>query len=180
MSEILNAARPELIPWLCIAGFAGLRTAEIQRLEWKNVDLAEKVIEVPASKSKTASRRLAPVTDNLFAWLQPYSNMHGRVTSFENMAKQLDWLVRDINEQRKEDGQAADFKWKHNGLRHSFVSYRISQIKDVAQVALEAGNSPTVIHTNYRQLVSPSEAEKWFAISPAAEEGIIPFERAQN
>ena len=34
MREILTAARPEMVPWLAIAGFAGLRTAEIRRLDW--------------------------------------------------------------------------------------------------------------------------------------------------
>jgi hypothetical protein len=32
MGEIPAAARPEMVPWLAIAAFAGLRTAEIQQL----------------------------------------------------------------------------------------------------------------------------------------------------
>jgi hypothetical protein len=35
--------------------------------------------------------------------------------------------------------------WKHNALRHSFISYRVADIQNVAQVALEAGNSPGMI-----------------------------------
>ena len=35
--------------------------------------------------------------------------------------------------------------WKHNALRHSFISYRVAEIQDVAKVALEAGNSPSMI-----------------------------------
>ena len=34
--------------------------------------------------------------------------------------------------------------WKHNALRHSFISYR------VAKVSLEAGNSPRMVFSNYR------------------------------
>lgn len=30
MEELLKAARPEMIPWLAVAGFAGLRSAEVQ------------------------------------------------------------------------------------------------------------------------------------------------------
>ena len=61
-----------------------------------------------------------------------------------------------------------EFKWKHNALRHSFISYRVAQTQNVAQVALEAGNSPQMIFKHYRELVTPKEAEAWFAIVPEA------------
>ena len=67
-----------------------------------------------------------------------------------------------------EAGRREEFKWKHNGLRHSFISYRVAVIKNVAQVALEAGNSPAMIFSNYRELVTPQDAKAWFAIVPAA------------
>ena len=56
IEETLAACRPELIPWLAIAGFAGLRTAEIQRLDWSEVNLTNRHIEIKASKAKTAAR----------------------------------------------------------------------------------------------------------------------------
>jgi hypothetical protein len=58
------------------------------------------------------------------------------------------------------------FLWKHNALRHSFISYRVAQTQSVAQVALEAGNSPSMIFKHYRELVQPKEAKAWFAIAP--------------
>jgi len=47
------------------------------------------------------------------------------------------------------------FAWKHNALRHSFISYRVAQVQNVAQVTLEAGTSPQMIFSNYRELVRP-------------------------
>ena len=67
------------------------------------------------------------------------------------------------------------FAWKHNALRHSFISYRIAQVQNVAQVALEAGNSPQIIFKNYRELVRPADAQKWFSIVPQPTENIVPF-----
>ncbi|HUD48277.1 MAG TPA: site-specific integrase [Candidatus Baltobacteraceae bacterium] len=166
MNEILITARPEMIPCLAIAGFSGLRTAEIQRLDWSEINVAERHIEIKASKAKTAARRLAPITDNLAAWLDPYVKPAGKVTEFESSWKQISRLVEEINRERKEHGNAAKFVWKHNGLRHSFCSYRLGSIKNAAQVALEAGNSPQMIFGHYRQLVTESEAAKWFAIAP--------------
>ena len=71
---------------------------------------------------------------------------------------------------RQEDPPKA-FSWKHNALRHSFISYRVAQIQNVAQVALEAGNSPRMVFSNYRELVRPVDAEKWFGVTPASVEG---------
>jgi len=65
------------------------------------------------------------------------------------------------------------FAWKHNALRHSFISYRVSQTQNVAQVALEAGNSPQIIFSNYRELVRPADAKAWFALTPGGDEKIV-------
>ena len=65
-------------------------------------------------------------------------------------------------------GSADGFAWKHNALRHSFISYRVAQIQNVAQVALEAGNSPRMVFSNYRELLRTPDAEKSFGITPEA------------
>jgi hypothetical protein len=57
-------------------------------------------------------------------------------------------------------------KWKHNALRHSFISYRVAKIKNVNEVSMEAGNSPQMIFQHYRELVTPQDARAWFAITP--------------
>jgi len=63
--------------------------------------------------------------------------------------------------------KAPKIDWKKNALRHSFISYRVAKSKDVAGVALEAGNSPKMIFEHYRELVTPKEATEWFGIVPA-------------
>ena len=57
--------------------------------------------------------------------------------------------------------------WKANALRHSFISYRLAETKDIAAVALEAGNSPKIIFAHYRELCTEREANEWFSILPA-------------
>jgi integrase len=147
--------KPELIPFLAIAAFAGLRHAEITRLEWPEIRLDDGFIEVKARKAKTASRRLVPITPNLRAWLEPLKQVSGHVVHHENMPNQIQWLAYH-----------SKVSWKHNALRHSFISYRLAQVQNTAQVALEAGNSPQMVFQHYRELVRPADAEKWFAITP--------------
>jgi integrase len=162
--------REDMIPYLAVAAFCGLRAAEIQRLDWSEVHLtgAERFIEVKASKAKTASRRTVPISDNCAAWLASYAKASGPVAAFERSDKQLFIYLAG----------KAGVPWKHNGLRHSFISYRLAIIKNVHQVSLEAGNSPNMVFAHYRQLVRESEAAEWFSIAPVKKPGtgeIIPM-----
>lgn len=58
-------------------------------------------------------------------------------------------------------------------MRHSYASYRFAQIGDAGRVAGECGNSAAVIHRHYRELVKPSDAVKWFAVSPKQPENVV-------
>ncbi len=69
----------------------------------------------------------------------------------------------------------AGVEWKHNALRHSFISYRVADVKDVPRVALEAGNSPVMIFRHYREIVTAESAKAWFAIAPKAAAKIVPM-----
>lgn len=168
LQEILDTATEPLIPFLVLGAFAGIRHAEIQRLDWKDVRFEDSIIELHAAKAKTASRRTVPMVENLRAWLLPRRQESGPICVHKNIAFELSQLVRRINAARDDRGANEPFAWKHNALRHSFISYRVAQIQNVAQVALEAGNSPQMIFRHYRELVRPSEARAWFALQPGA------------
>ncbi|MEI7728653.1 MAG: site-specific integrase [Verrucomicrobiota bacterium] len=170
--------------YLAIGAFAGLRSAEIERLDWAEVHLADRFIEVKAAKAKTASRRLVPISDNLAQWLAPYAQEAGRVAPADNIQSNIMRLVKETNEALKAAAQTAGkdpamaktVKWKQNALRHSFISYRVAEVQDVPKVALEAGNSPAIIFQHYRELVRPAEAKAWFSIAPGQDGKIIFFE----
>jgi integrase len=150
--------REEMIPYLAVAAFCGLRAAEIMRLDWSEIHLTgtEKFVEVTAGKAKTASRRTVPITDNCAAWLERYAKPSGPVINLSRADKQLFLYL----------AEKSGVAWKHNGLRHSFISYRLAVVKDVGQASLEAGNSPGMVFKHYRQLVRESEAKEWFGVVP--------------
>ena len=54
-ARLLEFAPAELVPYIAIGAFAGLRRAEIERLDWKEVDLHSNLIEVTAINSKSCS-----------------------------------------------------------------------------------------------------------------------------
>lgn len=172
LAEILTCADQRLVAFLALGAFAGIRHAEIQRLDWQDIHFEEGIIEIRAAKAKTASRRTLPLLDNLRQWLTPHREDSGPVCVYQNVASEIVRLVGAINARRAEAKVKGEFAWKHNALRHSFISYRVAAIQNVAQVALEAGNSPQMIFRHYRELVRPVDAKKWFLIAPEQPENV--------
>jgi integrase len=166
MTALLAASDGEALPMIALGGFAGLRTAEIGRLEWKDVDFAQGIITVSAAKSKTASRRIVPIQPNLAQWLEPYAKTMGAVVKLGHLGELSRW--NRMGETQAEVAKRAGVKWKRNGLRHSYGSYRLAQIKNASEVSLEMGNSPAMVFKHYRQLVTPRDAAAWWAITPKA------------
>ncbi len=112
------------------------------------------------------------------AWATVKCVTHEELKQAEKQARQNLAEAKTEHRKRKHKGDAppgaetakiegwAPFAWKHNALRHSFISYRVADIQNVAQVALEAGNSPQMIFKHYRELVRPAAAKEWFTIRP--------------
>ena len=177
LAALLEQAKAELAPCLALAAFAGLRMEEILRMEWADLDRSPGFVVVAAQKAKTATRRLVPINDGLSRWLATSQRREGRIWPhskawfFQSMRN----TVAAINEERKKvnRSKAIPFIWKQNALRHSFISYRLAEIQNVNQVALEAGNSPQMIFRHYRELATPEQARTWFSIVPEGAENIV-------
>jgi integrase len=183
--EAARAACPAFLPCLAVGAFAGLRSAELERLEWSDIDLTARHIVVAASKSKTASRRIVPLADNLAAWLAPYAGRQGKVwpgTHYEFYDTQQAVATATAVEADESKGIKAQkpVAWKGNALRHSFASYRFAQTGDAGRVAGECGNSASVIHRHYRELVKPADAERWFAVKPESPANVLPMPATAN
>jgi integrase len=163
ITRLLTAAPDSFKPVLAIQAFAGLRSAEVIRLDWKNIKIERGHIEITAANAKTASRRIVPILPNLAEWLKKAAKKKGKL--FPHSRAYFHEVQRDISIRTKSDNRPA-LLWKHNALRHSFISYRVAAIQNVAQVALEAGNSPAMIFGHYRELVTADDAKKWFSIRP--------------
>ena len=109
------------VPILAIGAFAGIRMAQLERLDWKAVDLERK----------------------------------GKIVRTKELQTHVPALAC-----------ALKMEWPCNVLRDSFISYRNAIVQSADQVALEAGNSASIIFKRYRELTTPEVAEKWFSILP--------------
>ncbi len=166
LRRLLDAAPTEYLPCLAIGALAGLRSAEIQRLTWDSIDLQRGFIKVAAGKAKTGSRRLVPICDSLKAWLTRDAKPSGPIWS---RSHDDFYAAQKVTAMATGDQGKSPVKWKANGLRHSFASYRLAATSDAAKVAHEMGNSPSVVHSHYAELVTPDEAKQWFDVCPDPE-----------
>ena len=154
------------MPPLAIALFAGLRTSEIARLDWSDLDFERLSIRV-SNDGKTGSRNV-PMSKNLAAWLQP----HHRLTGPVGMPDEA------FYPRLKAACTAAGItKWPHNAARHSCASYLMDLHADHARVAASLGHSVVVLKKHYENLVRRGEGKAFFAILPAKASNIIPMRR---
>jgi integrase len=157
LAKLLNIRDTEAKLYFAIGAFTGLRSAELIRLEWDDINFARGHIQVAKGKSKTATRRLVPIQPNLMRWLSPYRGQTGLVFASEHAASRSIAHAKDILGE-----------WPTNGLRHSYATYRLAQCYDAARVALEMGNSAQMLFRNYRELADGQDAAAWFGIVPSA------------
>ena len=166
MVKLLTHAPDDLLPFLVLCGFAGLRSIEVQRLDWNAIDFDDDYIEVREETAKQHEgeilRRIVPLSANVKAWLLKVRKSSGPVCPFAKVENELKPLCK-----------ASGVIWKHNWLRHSAISYRIALTGDIPRVADESGNSPYVIRKNYLNRRKPWQAAQWFGIRPGTTPGEI-------
>ena len=158
MKALLQAATAEVLPALALCGFSGLSRAEVERLDWAEVDLEQRVIQPRQPKQeKEKTARLIPILPNLGQWLRAYSRASGQVWSQDG---------RCLAEALRETAQKAGFAGSENGLSHSYASYRFAVVRDAQQVALETGRSPHTVFSKFNGRMPDGEAASWFSIKP--------------
>jgi integrase len=161
---ILDQAPAELLPQFVLGAFAGLRTAEIDRLRWDKVNFTKERIEVDAKIAKGAAHRFVPIPPVLAAWLKPIRKESGLVQASRAKMK--------LREFRRElaipSPERPAVTWKHNGLRHSFGSYALAREEDAGKVAAWMGHTnPHMLFRHYRERVEREEADEWFKVFPS-------------
>lgn len=174
VATILSAAEklnPQLVPFLALSFFCGLRRAEVLRLDWAAIDLHEDFVKLPAAITKTRQTRYIEISENCKAWLLPHAVDSGRIVAATSdvLRKQLTGLkarhhVRTI---------------KH-GARHCFASYWLAQHGDINQLCRFLGHDdPEMTFKHYAKAATKREATKFWGIVPKATtmRNVIDFRR---
>lgn len=159
----------EMLAFVAVGAFAGLRRAEIERLRWEDVNLSRGFVTVGAENAKTGKRRLVPVCAALRDWLAPLAKTTGPLAPTTNFRRRF---------QAAREAAGLLGEWEGNELRHSYASYRLAETQNAAQTALELGNSPTVLQAHYKELATPDDATAYFAVKPKGTGNVVEFRAA--
>lgn len=153
---------PKMVPYFAINLWGGTRPSEVagydggkKGVTWSHVDMAERDIDIPDEVSKTVGR-LAPMEDNLVAWLKAY-----RDGDLYPISKFEDRFRAVISK--------AGIEWKQDIMRHSYCSYYVAKFRDLGKLAYNIGHVGTlsVLRKHYEnRRVKPKMANEYWDIFP--------------
>lgn len=151
--------------WIAIGGMAGLRIAEISRMEWEHILWKTDYIRVPSLNSKNKkTHRKVPICPALRSWMKlaledvDYENMTGEMFphSEQYVGERISKFVK----------RKLKMKYVENGLRHTCISSWVAQGLGEYQAAFWAGNSGDSVKSNYVGEFTKEEGEEWHNIMP--------------
>ncbi|GAA5139247.1 hypothetical protein GCM10023213_19620 [Prosthecobacter algae] len=174
---------PQVIGFVVLGLYAGLRPAEIARLDWSAVDLEAATVVVAGSQAKTRRRRIVDLSENAVAWLKASGlKLEGKITGkwwdgrWRVFRSKLGWdagnsgdgLSRNERKKARKDPEPAPFgRWPHNALRHTYASMHYAMHQNEAQLQTQMGHeSAAMLHRHYRALKTKTDASKFWALKP--------------
>lgn len=164
VANLLSHADDATLPALAISFFAGVRRAELERLDWADIKLHDSTISIRAKVAKSSRNRHITISDNLKAWLEDLAQPQGLL--IESSSK---WRT-GLDKARK---AAKITDWPHNAGRHSFASYHFAHYKDQGALAAALGHPDArLLFSTYRALVSKKEAQTYWSIKPEQENNV--------
>ena len=160
---------PELIPFLAMAGFAGLRRSELVReyaadqvLRWEDINWQKQLITVRHEVAKQTSRKMGnrrfiPMEAALLHWLSPYRKEEGLLIPMVDSA---------VRRRMKKLRLASKVNPPTNALRRSYASYWLSRSskEGLGELSKRMGNSETVCKRHYLETLTREEGTAWFKI----------------
>ena len=169
--------RPEMMGFVVLGLFGGLRPAEIQRLTWDAVDIEEGTVIVAGSQAKTRRRRVVDLCEHARLWLRagvPASLREGAICGrfwdarWRMFRRAMGWAVgtgeKGIAEPKV---RAVHGLWPHNALRHTYASMHYAMWQDEAKLQAQMGHeSASMLHRHYRALKTRKEAEMFWGLRP--------------
>ena len=151
---------PELLAYVTLATFCGIRPTEIDRLVWSDVDFEQGIVDVRIAK--TDAPRQVHLHPTAKAWLVLALSLDSPIGLFfapSPAVKQKKMLPL-----RDHMGWKA---WPADILRKSFGSYYCELVGDEGKTATEMGNTAAIVKKHYKAVVKPAACEKFWAVTPA-------------
>jgi integrase len=146
MAALLKAPMGDDVKALVLlGGFAGLRTVEVARMNWEDIDCKTKQIHVRPEVSKQHDgmlQRIVDMTEPLVKRRKFFEKKTGRIVTTS---------VEALHERRRKVALALGWQgWPDNALRHSFATYHLGRCGNPGLTAYQMGHtSPSMVQRVY-------------------------------
>ena len=156
---------PRLVAPFAIALFAGVRTCELEKLLWSDIDFVERRVHIRLEISKRPNQRerWIKMDDNLFAWLSVCEEREGKILKYPTLDNF--WGRRS-----KAFERATGKKWPRNGARKSFGSLHWAFGGDVKQTSKDMGNSPQIAKKFYIAAIEEEKGRQFRQVLPESKD----------
>ncbi len=161
-----------LLPYVALGLFAGIRSSELNQLDWRHISLDRKLATIPHTLATiphtiAKKRRLRNIDleENCLQWLRLVERKAGKIAPPGALKK---FKVLGVL------AGFPDWKGTHtNSMRHSFGSYMFAKTQDAQRTAALLGHrgDDQVLFDHYRSLATKKDGERYFAITPASIDG---------
>ena len=191
---VLHHVRTERADWLgavALKLFTGIRSFEIGRLRWRDVDLEQRIVRVGAEVAKkTRGRKARRVIDwwpdCLTDWLMlcqrkpeafvapETQRIRKRRGGFkpDSLAAQRRFVAWTSNTLKPELARLG-VDIRKNDFRHTYATYGVAYHQNADLIALQMGhNDSRMLFAHYRNWTSQREAKDFFSLTPQKAEQI--------
>lgn len=164
---------------LSLGFFAGVRSEEMMRTDWDEVNLDEGVVRILKPKGYTNGMkpRIVELEPNAVAWMKKWRGWtvgqrrgHGvRGPIVVHRSAFGDWKAEHL--------APLGLSWtrdaSQNVMRHTYATMHVGAFRDAAATALNMGHgrSTLMLEQHYRGLVPKATAETYWKILPAGDRG---------
>jgi hypothetical protein len=148
----------DLIPYLAVGLWGGVRPEESVRMRWEHVDFRLSQLDLSEEITKDHERRTFRVEPVLIEWLKLYRPTNGQGKIVVNH----EWKFRAFV-------KAANFSpWPKDCLRKSYGSYHLAEFRDAGDTADNMGHeNPRTFYRHYRDVIKdPADAKAYWELTP--------------
>ena len=160
MSALLDLDLPSHVrALLLLGGFAGLRTEEVLRMTWENVNTETGQIHVPPGAMKDSGgfdQRIVDFTEPLTTRKEWLAEQKGKI---------IPVAAETLHTHRRRACSPVLAEWPDNCLRHSFATYHLGRAKNAGLTAYQMGHtSSAMVQRVYSVPAAMADWQAWWEI----------------
>jgi integrase len=161
MRELLKAEmEDDVMALVLLGGFAGLRTIEVARMDWEDIDPRTGQIHVRPEVGKQTTgmlERVVDFTEPLVKRRKFFMGKTGRIVTGSTEA---------LHERRRKVALGLEWGgWPENALRHSFATYHLGRCGNPGLTAFQMGHtSAAMVQRVYAVPAKRADWKAWWRI----------------